>query len=80
LGRSEETVLGWWKTQPIEIGALILGRIKIQAEEYLDEPIEDAVIAIPAHFDINQRWAVKPAIPQQFPLVREESVHPVARG
>lgn len=61
LGKDGERTWGWWKTQPIEVGALILGRIKILAEEYLGEPINDALIATPAHFDINQRWAIKQA-------------------
>jgi len=61
LGKDGERTWGWWKTQPIEVGALILGRIKILAEEYLGEPVSDALIATPAHFDINQRWAIKQA-------------------
>jgi molecular chaperone DnaK len=61
LGKDGERAWGWWRTQPIEIGALILGRIKIVAEEHLGETITDAVIAIPAHFDINQRCAIKQA-------------------
>ncbi len=58
LGRQGEADWGSWKTCPQEVAALILGRMKIEVEAYLDEEVEQAVIAIPAHFDINQRWAV----------------------
>lgn len=61
LGKQGETGWGWWKTHPQEVAALILGRMKLEVEAYLGEEITDAVIAIPAHFDINQRWAVKQA-------------------
>jgi molecular chaperone DnaK len=58
LGKEHDCVWGNWKTHPQEIAALILARLKIEVEIYLGEEITDAVIAIPAHFDINQRWAV----------------------
>jgi molecular chaperone DnaK len=61
LGKEGESGWGTWKTQPQEVAALILGRMKIEVEEYLGEEINDAVIAIPAHFDINQRLAIKQA-------------------
>ncbi len=61
LGKEGERDWGSWKTQPQEVAALILGRMKLEVEEYLGEEINDAVIAIPAHFDINQRLAIKQA-------------------
>jgi molecular chaperone DnaK len=61
LGRQGETGWGWWKTHPQEVAALILGRLKLEIETQHDSEITGAVIAIPAHFDINQRWAVAQA-------------------
>jgi molecular chaperone DnaK len=61
IGKTGETSWGQFKTYPQEISALILGRLKIQAQAYLDQEISQAVIAIPANFDINQRWAIAQA-------------------
>jgi molecular chaperone DnaK len=58
LGKEQDCNWGSWKTHPQEIAALILARLKIEVEEYLGYEVNDAVIAIPAHFDINQRWSV----------------------
>ena len=58
LGKELDCNWGSWKTHPQEIAALILARLKIEVEEYLGYEVNDAVIAIPAHFDINQRWAI----------------------
>ena len=49
-----------WKT-PQEISALILQKIKRDAEEYLGEAVTDAVITVPAYFDDSQRQATKDA-------------------
>lgn len=49
-----------WKT-PQEISALILQKIKRDAEEYLGETVTDAVITVPAYFDDSQRQATKDA-------------------
>ncbi|WP_049898267.1 molecular chaperone DnaK [Halococcus agarilyticus] len=46
---------------PEEISALILGKIKRDAEEYLGEEIEKAVITVPAYFSDSQRQATKDA-------------------
>jgi molecular chaperone DnaK len=58
LGKEQDSSWGNWKTHPQEIAALILARLKIEVEEYFGYEVRDAVIAIPTHFDINQRWAV----------------------
>ena len=58
LGKEQERSWGNWKTQPQEIAALIFARLKIEVEVYLGEEINEAVLSIPAHFDINQRLAV----------------------
>ncbi|MBM3250671.1 MAG: molecular chaperone DnaK [Candidatus Nealsonbacteria bacterium] len=49
-----------WRT-PIEISAMILQKLKIDAEEKLGEKINDVVITCPANFDDSQRKTTKSA-------------------
>jgi molecular chaperone DnaK len=44
-----------------EISARVLGKLKRDAEEYLGEPVTDAVITVPAYFNDAQRQATKDA-------------------
>ncbi len=46
---------------PQQISAYILQKIKHDAEEFLGEKVEKAVITVPAYFDDNQRQATKDA-------------------
>jgi molecular chaperone DnaK len=46
---------------PQQISAFVLQKIKNDAEKYLGEPVDKAVISVPAYFDINQRQATKEA-------------------
>ena len=46
---------------PPEVSALILGKMRQTAEDWLGEPVTEAVVTVPAYFDDAQRQATKDA-------------------
>jgi len=53
--------LGERQYSPPEVSAMILQKLKADAEAYLGEPVNEAVITVPAYFNDAQRQATKDA-------------------
>ena len=61
MGTDHKVTVNGKEYSPQEISAFILQKIKKDAETFLGEPVEKAVITVPAYFDDNQRTATKDA-------------------
>jgi molecular chaperone DnaK len=61
MGRRENTRLRDKDYSPEQLSAFLLQKIKRDAEAFLGEPVEKAVVTVPAYFDDNQRAATKDA-------------------
>jgi molecular chaperone DnaK len=60
-GEGVKIVMGGKEYTPQEVSAMILSKLKADAEEKLGEKITDVVITVPAYFDDSQRKATKEA-------------------
>jgi molecular chaperone DnaK len=61
MGTDHTVEIDGKKYTPQEISAMILRKIKTDAESFLGEEVKQAVITVPAYFNDNQRQATKDA-------------------
>ena len=61
MGTSEKVTIEGKSYTPQEISAMILQKLKTDAEAYLGEKVTEAVITVPAYFNDSQRQATKDA-------------------
>ena len=61
MGTNYSVEIDGKKYTPQEVSAIILGKLKADAEAYLGDKVTDAVITVPAYFTDSQRQATKDA-------------------
>ncbi len=61
MGEAYDTVIDGKKYTPQDISAMILAKLKADAEAYLGDSVTEAVITVPAYFTDSQKQATKDA-------------------
>ena len=61
MGSNEKVTIDGKEYTPQELSAMILQKMKADAEAYLGHPVKDAVVTVPAYFNDSQRQATKDA-------------------